>query len=131
MRTLKELLFEAEDPTTSLAGDLATDLSDTLKTSLEPLQKKVDQMGNDIKVIQAATGEKKQDPTNARATTGATKPVSPILAKNSGTVTPMQQQKQKEDGKLEDRVGELAGQVEKLISLAEARIIRSRGASGR
>jgi hypothetical protein len=121
MKSLSKLLFEADEDL-SLVGDL----TGALKTSLEPIQKKVDQMGNDIKVIQAATGEKKQDPTNARATSGTTKPETPVLAKNSGTVTPSTTTPPKTDGKLEARVGELAGQVEKLISLAEARF-RSRG----
>lgn len=80
---LYPILFEAED---TMSLDLGKDVADALKTTLGP---DITQMKKDIEVIQKGAGEKKQEPTNARSTTGpeqtsaaTTKPKGP------GTISP-------------------------------------------
>ena len=82
---LYNLLFEADT-----TDNTAKDVADAVKTALEPITKDVDQMAKDIEVIQKASGERKQEPTNSRSTTGAdqtvaatTKPKGPGSVSNT------------------------------------------------
>lgn len=80
---LYPILFEAED-TTNL--DLGKDVADALKTTLGP---DIDQMKKDIEVIQKASGERKQEPTNARSTTGPEQTsAATTKSKGPGTISP-------------------------------------------
>lgn len=69
MKTVKlyHILFEAED---TLNLDIGKDVADAVTKAIEPLSKDVEQMKKDINVIQQGTGERKQEPTKARSTTG-------------------------------------------------------------
>lgn len=66
---LYPILFEADDALLS-GGDIGKDVADAVKTALEPVTKDVEQMKKDINVIQKSSGERKQEPTKARSTTG-------------------------------------------------------------
>lgn len=89
---LYPILFEAEDA--GMTIDVGKDVADAVKTALEPVTKDVDQMKKDIQVIQKATGERKQEPTRARSTTGpeqtlaaTTVPKGPGTASTTGTTS--------------------------------------------
>ena len=114
---LPEQIQQAPEDTSALS-----DIGKTITDTLEPLTKQVKQIGNDVKVIQQAQGQKKQDPTNARSTSGATKPATTSIPKGPGTVTPGSGESTEE---LSARVGDLAGKVDKLVSLVEKREFRT------
>lgn len=82
---LYPILFEADDAG-GMTMDIGKDVADAVKTALEPVTKDVDQMKKDIQVIQKSSGERKEEPTNARSTTGATQTVSATtIPKGPGT----------------------------------------------
>lgn len=108
---LSEQVQPAPEDTSALS-----DIGKTITDTLEPLTKQVKQIGNDVKVIQQAQGQKKQDPTNARSTSGATKPATTSIPKGPGTVTPGSGESTEE---LSARVGDLTGKVDRLVSLIE------------
>jgi len=94
MKTVKlyPILFEADDA--SMNVDIGKDVADAVKTALEPITKDVDQMKKDINVIQKSSGERKQEPTKSRSTTGAdqtaaatTVPKGPGTISTTGTTT--------------------------------------------
>lgn len=114
---LSEQVQPAPEDTSALS-----DIGKTITDTLEPLTKQVKQIGNDVKVIQQAQGQKKQDPTNARSTSGATKPATTSIPKGPGTITPGSGEGTEE---LSARVGDLAGKVDKLVSLVEKREFRT------
>lgn len=113
-QSLSTVLFlsEQQQEDTAVLADIGKTITDTL----EPLTKQVKQIGNDVKVIQQAQGQKKQDPTNARSTSGATKPATTSIPKGPGTVTPGSGESTEE---LSARVGDLTGKVDRLVSLIE------------
>lgn len=80
---LYSILFEAEEVVNM---DISKDVAAAVKTSLEPLTKDVEQVKKDIQVIQKSSGGKKEDPTNARSTTGAIQTSSATtIPKDTGT----------------------------------------------
>lgn len=113
-QSLSTVLFlsEQQQEDTAVLADIGKTITDTL----EPLTKQVKQIGNDVKVIQQAQGQKKQEPTNARSTSGATKPATTSIPKGPGTVTPGSGESTEE---LSARVGDLTGKVDRLVSLIE------------
>ena len=94
MKTIKlyQILFEADDATMNL--DIGKDVADAVTKAIEPVTKDVDQMKKDINVIQKSSGERKQEPTKSRSTTGAdqtaaatTVPKGPGTISTTGTTT--------------------------------------------
>lgn len=118
---LSSLLFlpEQAQPAPPENTSSFSDIEKTIKGTLEPLTKQVKQIGDDVKVIQQAQGQKKQDPTNARSTSGATKPATTSTPKGPGTITPGSSGEGTKE--LSDRVDNLAGKIDKLVSLVEGR----------
>jgi hypothetical protein len=110
---LYPILFEADDALLS-GGDIGKDVADAVKTALEPVTKDVEQMKKDINVIQKSSGERKQEPTKARSTTGpeqtsaattipkgpgtkSTTETSTTLPSSNNIVTPKDLEKMKTD----------------------------------
>jgi tartrate dehydratase alpha subunit/fumarate hydratase class I-like protein len=88
MKTVKlfQILFEADDAGMNL--DIGKDVADAVTQAIEPVTKDVEQMKKDINVIQKTTGKRKEEPTNARSTTGASQSVSATtVPKGPGTVS--------------------------------------------
>lgn len=90
---LYPILFEADDAG-GMTLDIGKDVADAVKTALEPVTKDVDQMKKDIQVIQKSSGERKEEPTKARSTTGpeqtaaaTTIPKGPGTASTTGTTS--------------------------------------------
>ena len=90
--TLQEQVIpSASSDTTSSStnsDDTNKDIAGALKSTIEPLQTKVDQVSKDINVIQKSQDMPKQTPTNAMSTTGATQPTATTPSKTLGTITP-------------------------------------------
>ena len=83
---LYPILFEAED---TISLDLGKDVADAIKTAIEPIDKRLGQIEKDVNVIQKGSGEKKQEPTKARSTTGPEQTSSATtVPKGPGTVSP-------------------------------------------
>lgn len=110
-----EQIQQAPEDTSVLA-----DIGKTITDTLEPLTKQVKQIGNDVKVIQQAQGQKKQEPTNARSTSGATKPATTSIPKGPGTISPGSGRDNGQD-QLSARIDDLTGKVDKIVSLIEQR----------
>lgn len=108
-----EQIQQAPEDTSVLA-----DIGKTITDTLEPLTKQVKQIGNDVKVIQQAQGQKKQEPTNARSTSGATKPATTSIPKGPGIITPAGSGKDGSE-ELSARIDNLTGKVDKIVSLIE------------
>lgn len=84
---LYSILFEADDALMS-SGDIGKDVADAVKTALEPVTKDVDQMKKDIQVIQKTSGQRKEEPTRARSTTGPEQSAAATtVPKGPGTIT--------------------------------------------
>lgn len=87
MKTVKlyHILFEADD---MMNIDIGKDVADAVTKAIEPVTKDVEQMKKDINVIQKSSGEKKQEPTKARSTTGADQTsAASTIPKGPGTAT--------------------------------------------
>lgn len=79
---LYPILFEADE---TMDLDIGKDVSAAVTTALEPVTKDVEQMKKDVQVIQKTAGQRKEEPTRARSTTGATQTASATTAtKGSG-----------------------------------------------
>jgi len=115
-QSLSTILFlsEQQQEDTAVLADIGKTITDTL----EPLTKQVKQIGNDVKVIQQAQGQKKQEPTNARSTSGATKPATTSIPKGPGIITPAGSGKDGSE-ELSARIDNLTGKVDKIVSLIE------------
>jgi len=86
MKTVKlyEILFEADDTTMNL--DIGQDVADAVKTAIEPVDKRLGQIEKDVQVIQKTAGKHKEEPTNARSTTGTSQTSSATtVPKGPGT----------------------------------------------
>lgn len=82
---LYPILFEAED---TMSLDLGKDVADAVKTAIEPIDKRLGQIEKDVNVIQKGSGEKKQEPTKARSTTGPEQTsAATTVPKGPGTVS--------------------------------------------
>lgn len=117
---LYPILFEAEDAATSL--DIGKDVADAVTTALEPVTKDVDQMKKDIQVIQKSSGERKQEPTRARSTTGPNQTIAATtVPKGPGTASPTGTTSTGESGNknLEKDVETIKSQVSTLTNMAK------------
>jgi hypothetical protein len=83
---LYPILFEADE---TMDLDIGKDVSAAVTTALEPVTKDVEQMKKDVQVIQKTAGQRKEEPTRARSTSGATQTSSATTAtKGSGIISP-------------------------------------------
>lgn len=81
---LYSILFEAEE----IGLDLGKDVADAVKTAIEPIDKRLVQIEKDVNVIQKGSGERKEEPTNARSTTGPKQTsAATTVPKGPGTVS--------------------------------------------
>lgn len=117
---LYPILFEAEDA--GMTIDVGKDVADAVKTALEPVTKDVDQMKKDIQVIQKSSGERKQEPTRARSTTGPEQSAAATtVPKGPGTASPTGTTSTGERGNknLEKDVETIKSQVSTLTNMAK------------
>jgi len=115
---LYNLLFE-----TDTTDNTAKDVADAVKTALEPITKdvgKIPQIAKDIEVIQKASGERKQEPTNSRSTTGAdqtvaatTKPKGPGSVSNT---SPANKEKPNNNDLLQTKIEDIDKKLNSLVS---------------
>lgn len=84
--SLYSILFEQEEK-------LSLDLDSDIKAILEPLDKKVSQLGKDIKPFLKKSGVPQEEPTNARSTRGTTQTTNATTEpKGVGAIQPAQSQ---------------------------------------